>query len=419
MSKWTKESSFESSADGVRIAYATLIHQKKNKSILDLFVPDKENVKASIVFFTGYKETYEKYLPFLEDLHKEGYFNIYTMDHRSQGLSGDSPGTIYEKGFHDGSGRRICYVENFEKNYVADMRYFIETIVKPDCMENGSSICVVAHSMGGLLAARLAELTGISLFDRMVLSAPMFEHKNILNVAGLDIELPIEMATAIANFMVDTMDQAKVKADGRDTFASEGTTELLTHCPKKRKAWDALRAKKPNVVLAGASFGWAKAALEMESAVMLDTHLIKIPTLILMADDDAFVYNSAIQSFAATVGRGKTKLVGPIANSYHEILVEKDSIVTPVKNAIRAFTALGKLADYNTIDYEMFPIKEIESIPVAKTDDNRTWPEGYHSPSTPSSTPTILNPTARLLINSTVKLLILAIVIQVGITVFR
>ena len=168
--KWSIESSFQSNTDNIKIAYAALTH-----------TPAKS--KTTIAFFTGWKEAFIKYGPLLTTLHTKGGFNIYVMEHRGQGLSDDTPGTDYEKGFPDSSGKRICFVKDFESTYVNDMRQFLETIVRPSCSsDNDSSICIIGHSMGGVLCARLAELTGDSLFDRMILSAPMIQHKNILLV---------------------------------------------------------------------------------------------------------------------------------------------------------------------------------------------------------------------------------------------
>lgn len=324
--KWKKESSFTSNHDGVKIAYASLLH-------------DSNDIKATIVFFTGYKETYEKYLSFLSTLHTKGNFNIFTMDHRNQGMSDDTPGTTYETGFDDSSGKRICYVKDFESTYIQDARQFIETIVKPSCEDNDSSIFAIGHSMGGLICTRLAEITGSTLVDGMVLSAPMISHKNILNVGGLfDLELPIGFAKSFGKFMV-YMNQGPVKADGRDTNASLPTTEKLTHCEEKSKAWNKLRAERPEIVLGGASFQWAKAAIDIEDIVMNDAHKIEIPSIMFMAEHDVFVYNSAISALAEKMDQEKTLVVGPISNAYHELFQETDEISTSVLNSICAFAS--------------------------------------------------------------------------------
>lgn len=323
---WSTELSFISKSDGVKLAYATLVNESKKD-------------KNTLVFLTGYKETYEKYRSFLSDLHTKGGFNIFTFDHRNQGLSNDTPGTIYEKGFEDSSGRRICFVKDFESTYVEDTLQFLETIVKPTCTGVDSSICVVGHSMGGLIAARLAEKTGKSLFDGMVLSAPMISHKNVLDVGGLfDLELPIGLASSFGSLMVK-MKQGATKVDGRDTNASKPTTELLSHCEEKRKAWNLLRAQRPNIVLGGASFQWATAALQIEDLTLADAEKIEIPTLIFMSEHDTFVYNSAISALAKKLIPDQTLLVGPVSNAYHELLQEKNEISVPILNSINEFAS--------------------------------------------------------------------------------
>ena len=405
--KWTLESTFTTRNDGVKISYAALTHGSDN---------DTNKNDTTIAFFTGYKEAYNKYLPYLARLHTEGGFNIYTMDHRNQGLSGDTPGTIYEKGFPDTSGRRICYVEDFDSTYVEDMRQFLEEVVKPQ----SKTICVVTHSMGGTIAARLAELTGKSLFDRMALSAPMMLHKNIL-AAGVDVELPIGFASSFGSFMV-SMKQGKVKADGRDTNAAVGTTELLTHCTEKRALWDKLRTDNPTFVLGGASFAWAKAAIEVEERVMQDLEKIQIPTLVFMAEDDAFVYNSGTIAFVNGLDKDKAKseLIGPIANSYHELLFETDDVSVPIWNAIQAFASVKE----GELSISAFPesvTSALDKIPRSKItlDDNVRFPAGFHSGWKPPSFPVPLvfksSPNTRYFLATVMKGVALATLIQCGI----
>lgn len=324
---WSTESSFQSKSDGVKLAYASLINSESDKA------------KTTIVFLTGYKETYEKYRLFLSALHTKGGYDIFTFDHRNQGLSGDTPGTIYEKGCEDSSGKRICFVKDFESTYIEDTQQFIETIVKPTCIGNDASICVVGHSMGGLIATRLAEITGKSLFDGMILSAPMISHKNVLDVGGLfDLELPIGLAKTFGSLMVN-MKQGATKADGRDTNASKPTTELLTHCEEKSKSWNLLRAQRPEIVLGGASFQWAKAAIEIEDLTFADAEKIEIPAIIFMAEHDTFVYNSAISALAKKLVPDRTLLVGPVSNAYHELLQEKDEISLSILDSICEFAS--------------------------------------------------------------------------------
>jgi len=356
------------------------------------------------------------------------------MDHRNQGLSGDTPGMIYEKGWEDGSGKRVVYVDSFVDTYVEDMKQFLETIVKKrtfhqyetqDKMENTpyESICVVTHSMGGVIAAKLAEMTGNILFDRMALSSPMMLHKNILDVGGLfDLELPNSVANGFALFM-KFIRLGKIKADGRDTNASKVTTELLSHSDEKTRAWNELRKNKPQIVLAGASFSWAKAALDIEKSIIENADKIQIPTLIFMSEDDAFVYQSAIKKFVDRMNIDyKATLIGPIANSYHELLNEKDEIFIPIQNTICTFASLGKSKDVNTVTGgESLPESlnsVIKTIPISKQgfDEKVRRPLGHHSGWKPPTWPTALilrdNPNARYLINTLVKGVLLTVLFQ-------
>lgn len=338
------------------------------------------------------------------------------MEWRSQGLSDDTPGTLFQTVSGQEGGSRVCYVPDFESTYVQDMEQFITDIVAKN---NNKELVVLAHSMGGLIASRLAQLNP-NLISKIILTAPMLQHKNVLDLFGLvDVELPLYVANKFASLM-DFMGQSKQKADGRDTCPSKGITELLSHNTYKIEKWNLLRSANPNIVLAGASFGWAKAALDLEQIVLREAYKIKTPIMIFMAEDDAFVYNSAILQFAASINNssfhGKiATVVGPIPNTFHEILMETDEIVEPIMQLILSFsTASNIISDKNASispkSQKLKFIQDIQKIPCfsdLELQQMKRWPKGHHSGTIPPSLPTFLvfkhNPKLRRALSLTLK----------------
>jgi lysophospholipase len=117
-----------------------------------------------VIVVTGFAESYCKYAEVLHTLFLQG-LSVYTMDHRSQGMSGQ---------VHP-SNPQMVHVHEFD-DYVQDLLTFRRKIVPP-LLPLGQSFeraqCfVLAHSMGGLVAG-LASLEAPALFSKLVLSSPM------------------------------------------------------------------------------------------------------------------------------------------------------------------------------------------------------------------------------------------------------
>mmetsp|Transcript_45803 Transcript_45803/g.67600 ORF Transcript_45803/g.67600 Transcript_45803/m.67600 type:complete len:343 (+) Transcript_45803:509-1537(+) len=336
------------------------------------------------------------------------------------------------KGNSDGSGRRICYVNDFETSYLADAQQFLETIVHPAIHSNNeqrqASICVVGRSMGGAIATRLCQ-TCPHLLDRCVAMVPMYSHKNVFDVAGLlDLELPIGVARAFANAMTG-IGLGKAKADGRDTDASVPTAELLSHSEERMGAWNEMRKSNPSLVLAGASFGWVQAAFRFEQTVMTNAHTIQTPMLLFQAENDSFVYNSAHDEFLARANAHHEKhkelvrLVGPVKDSNHEILMEIHEIRHPIIRVISEFAALGSNVDPPFPDSIQSSLEAIPVVQKGVEEEDCRWPSGHHSGVRPPSLPMPLilrgSAKARKGLDALIKGVFFALVVQYGLSTFR
>ncbi|CAM9903708.1 unnamed protein product, partial [Phaeothamnion confervicola] len=109
-------------------------------------------------------ESFLKYGWEIEQFLRCGY-NVYTMDHRSQGLSGR----------HLPANPQITHVESFD-DYVNDALYFVREVIVRRCgVAHASEVKVLAHSMGGFVATLLAARPGHPAgFSRLACSAPMY-----------------------------------------------------------------------------------------------------------------------------------------------------------------------------------------------------------------------------------------------------
>ena len=158
---WTTETTFQSKIDGIKIKYAAILHKDGQTTVANALHSDEH--RPCIVLLTGWAETFYKYEWLLKDMFDRG-FNIFTVDHLNQGFSEDTPGTWYRKGNKDGSGRRICHIDDFDKHYVIDVLQFLRNIVRPT-IGSSLSLCLVSHSMGGLIATRVAQLQEERIVD--------------------------------------------------------------------------------------------------------------------------------------------------------------------------------------------------------------------------------------------------------------
>ena len=132
--------------------------------------PDAESVKISLVFSTGFSETFVKYSPVLRRLHNIGA-EIHGFDMRGQGFSSST-------GWSEG---RITHITEFE-DYSQDLQNFVEQVVRPSARRKGSNaapLYYMGNSLGGLIGytAQMTHRDGRAdqkLFDKLVLSVPCF-----------------------------------------------------------------------------------------------------------------------------------------------------------------------------------------------------------------------------------------------------
>lgn len=282
------------SYDGLNISYKTFL---------------VKNAKANIVISSGRTEGMLKYQELIYDLNKNGY-SVYVFDHRGQGNS--------DRMLKD---PQIGHVNKFE-DYVLDMNYFVENFVKRD-----KKMVLIGHSMGGAIASLYAEEYP-SVFDALVLSSPMhqveFINSTVSNVACNLIE---KRSNNIDKYMTGaySYDKSKVAFD----------KNILTHSKTRYEVTKIAFDIEPKTKIGGPSVRWAAQACKGSKRSVDNAGKIKIPTLLLHAQNDKVVTKEAQEEFCSNAYphcKGYQ-----IDGAYHELFVEKDSMRDKALSAILDF----------------------------------------------------------------------------------
>ncbi len=282
-----------SGVDNATIRYAAYLH------------PDATD---TIVISPGRIEGYIKYQELLFDLANNG-FSVFIIDHRGQGFSS----RLLEDG-HKG------YVETFS-HYIDDFEQFINTVVEPTLKTSGNpnNIHLLAHSMGGAISALyLAERS--HPVKRAVLSAPMFGINTgaIPTVLAKNVSVLLEKLTRI-------FDQPDAWFPGHKKYEPQAfERNILTHSENRYRLFRQVYDEFPDAQLGGITIRWLIEAIAAMDHIPSVVQHIKIPMLILTADDDTVIENTAHTLI-------KTKNSDVIsqrhyAGSYHELLFERDVI---------------------------------------------------------------------------------------------
>lgn len=284
------------SARGKRLRYA-------------IFKSDTTTARGTVVLLQGRNECVEKYYETIEHFTKRGLW-VATFDWRGQGLS-----DRLTKNPMRGHVRRF-------KDLQADLSIFLETIVLP---ETRLPFCMVAHSMGALVALSMAPQLA-NRIDRMVLLAPFIELSN----QKLPVWL-IRMLSGVFRFFglgwVST---------GKDLFPRAFQNNVLTSDQKRFERNIALYTQHPELRLGPPSASWVREMLKAMSRVNRVEHLhqIQVPTLLIAAGNDRIVNARAIEELGNRFRAGRAIIID---GARHELLQEADRYRSATLAAIDAF----------------------------------------------------------------------------------
>lgn len=302
-----KQGTFEHfiGANEKRINYATF-RQDVNKDTSDI-------TRKCLVISPGRRESYLKYKELSFDFFKLG-FDIFIIDHRGQGLSERLLPNSY-KG----------YVDNFQY-YVVDLAQFISNIVQPHCdkIDNSSKPYLLAHSMGGAIAARYLQ-DYPNTIEAAVLSSPMFG----FNSGGIP--------KFLAKPLIEVIDQINQWADNspwyflgqNDTSQDDFQENLLTHSFIRFQQFSKLYSNTPAIQLGGVTLKWLTESTKALQIIFDGLDKITTPTLVLQSGADKIVSNTSQNDFCKELHKvqpqscpnGKPVI---IENAYHELFFESD-----------------------------------------------------------------------------------------------
>ncbi len=283
------QSSFKT-RDDISLAYARITHP---------------NSIGTIVISSGRVESYLKYKELMFDLYQQGY-SLFAIDHRGQGLSARTTANP-----HQG------HIDKFQR-YVDDFAEFIDKVVKPHAMEN---YYLVGHSMGGAIGTLYLSQYPTT-FKAAVFSAPMY---------GIKLPLPKAFIRGLAS-LLDNAKQPNYILGGKGYHAEPFDKNDLTHSKLRYDDYRELYRQQPQLQLGSPTNHWLIESIDAAEQAVVSARNSTIPLLILQAEEDTIVANSA-QNRAVY---GKCRLI-KIPYARHEIFMERDKARNLALNALCEF----------------------------------------------------------------------------------
>eukprot|EP00520_Triparma_pacifica_P015683 CAMPEP_0118637164 /NCGR_PEP_ID=MMETSP0785-20121206/3008_1 /TAXON_ID=91992 /ORGANISM="Bolidomonas pacifica, Strain CCMP 1866" /LENGTH=356 /DNA_ID=CAMNT_0006528335 /DNA_START=29 /DNA_END=1096 /DNA_ORIENTATION=+ len=305
---------FDKIAEKGSFSSRTSGHAGEYPDVQYVHIKGKGRNLPNLVLIPGWSESYLKYQEVFYDLYEEfgGKVNIYAMDHCSQGISGRwSP--------HIDRG----WVGDFG-HYVDDAEHFVHDVVLKG-KEKGKSqqFWLLAHSMGGLVAAHCVSRNP-GLFDKIILSAPMFDVFGLEGVPSPILRFVAFVGDTLLGKGMDFVPGAESRTTHLQQRAEDGNT--CTSCQPRLDCWDTVREKNPVVVVGGVTWGWLHASnkYRLRSDTITSEHVDALEhsdVLLLQPSLDTVVSNPAQNEVSDCV---ETMELVPIAGSLHEAFFEWD-----------------------------------------------------------------------------------------------
>ncbi len=303
---YTQESNFEQAIDST-IADFWLqrehgFSKTKDKVSLHWASWTKPSNDKNLLVINGRIECIEKYQELFYDLFQQG-FNIYSYDHRGQGLSSRLT-----------ENKDIGHVGEFE-DYTQDLNHMVKLFDLGAEQNN----FILAHSMGGCIATRYIQTHPKHPFKALSVSAPMY---------GVNLS-PIMKPIATIVAQVLTLVYAKpTYAPGHKPYYRKPFEDNYLSSSESRYRWFRdLYEQKPEIRVGGPSTQWVWQGLMAAKQCIQQTRQIKIPLLLLQAEKDQIVSNQAQTQFIGKLSKTNPhSKIEVIEDSRHELLFENDTI---------------------------------------------------------------------------------------------
>ncbi|MBI2625471.1 alpha/beta fold hydrolase [Candidatus Parcubacteria bacterium] len=276
--------------------------------------------KGAIMLLPGRTEPIEKYAEVIRDLGNQGY-SVYAMSHRGQG---ESQRII--------SDPQVGYVDDFA-DYVADTATFASNVVGA---KSHPKKFILAHSMGGGIAVNYLH-DYPNDFDGAALSAPMLGLNSGVWPANVTFELSQEMVnTGKGESFVPG--HGPFNPNLKFTDADNDVTRSQARFGAKMRVF----LDHPALQLGGVSYKWLNRSLKMGYKADKSSFAREVKTRILLfqAGNDTLVRNDYEDRFCGAAPACQKET---FSDSYHEILMERDSIRNEaLAKAIRFFNKLKR-----------------------------------------------------------------------------
>ncbi|MDC0611229.1 alpha/beta fold hydrolase [Vibrio sp.] len=254
----------------------------------------------SLLVLNGRIESCIKYQELFYELYQQGY-NIYSYDHRGQGLSDrltDNP--------------QIGYVEWFD-DYVDDLDAVIHHF---DLAEN-SNTSILAHSMGCAVALRYLQ-THSCIFKSAVLASPML---------GFNVPPHLRLFALPYTQLKATLPAKPQYVTGYgDYFYKPFENNPLTHSEIRYRWYRELYEANEELKLGGPSYRWVwQSMMAVKQCYLMSRH-ITLPILMLQATQDGIVNNAAQNRFFQKLKKtNKQAQFKAIEGARHELFYEIDT----------------------------------------------------------------------------------------------
>ena len=271
----------------------------------------QENAKGMIVISYGFTEACEKYHELIYYFHKMGY-QAAILDHRGHG-----------KTVREVENKNIVSIRHFSQ-YVDDLHGFITIKVQP--MNNGKSLYLYAHSMGGCIAALYLEQHP-TVFTKAVLNAPML---------GIRLgNVPSFLARILCRFFI-LLGKGKERVFVTQEFQrGEPSAQSAGNSEARHNYYRELRDNNEVFQTNCCSYFWLHASILAGRQAIKPENVKKIQTPLLMfqATDDDYVRKKEQDRFLAVLDGGEVIHV----HSRHEISRSSNGVLEIYLSEIFSF----------------------------------------------------------------------------------
>lgn len=272
-----------------------------------------EHTKA-IMIVNGRSESVLKYQELFWDLFQQG-FDIYSFDHRGQGLS--------ERCY---SNKQLGHVEEFDF-YIKDLKKVIGSFN----LDRYQNQYLLAHSMGCAISTLYLQANPQHGFERVAFSAPMF---------GIKMPWYLQPISGPVTKWASTRTPTPDFAFGQKPYRLKPFEDnQLTNSSIRYQFSTDLYEKMSDIQLGGPSSHWVNQSLVATKRCIQQAQQINVPILVMQASQDMIVENRAQTRFITQLNKKQPPLgkLVVIEGAKHELFCEVDALRNQALDQILMF----------------------------------------------------------------------------------